>query len=77
AFDLTIAKGADPTAAGAKTTKISLAGGATLNDVARAITDSDAGVNATVVQVKEGTYRLQLTSKDTGAASNVTLTDGN
>lgn len=76
AFSLTIAKGADPTAADATQTKISLAGGATINDVAKAVNDSGAGVNATVVQVSEGKYRLQLTSKDTGAASNVTLMDG-
>lgn len=77
AFDLTLVKGADVAAGSATSTKVTLAAGATLNDIAKAINDSDAGVNATIVQVSEGTYRLQLTSKETGAASNVTLTDGN
>ena len=76
-FSFNINTGSDPLSDTAKSTKISLAGGATLNDVAKAINDSDSGVNATIVQVSQGAYRLQLTSKETGAASNVTLTDGN
>lgn len=76
-FTFAVNTGVDPSSGSARSTEISLAGGATLNDVAKAISDSDSGVNATIVQVSESAFRLQLTSKETGAASNVTLTDGN
>jgi flagellar hook-associated protein 2 len=42
--------------------------GFTLAQVAQAINASDAGVVATTVQTSPGTYRLQLSAKDSGAA---------
>ncbi|WP_312717817.1 flagellar filament capping protein FliD [Mobilicoccus sp.] len=49
-------------------TTIDFAAGDTLNTVAQKINEhKDADVNATVVKVRDGAYRLQLTSKTTGA----------
>ena len=61
---------------GKQLTEVSIAGGATIEDVAKAINDQKSGVNATVVKVNDNDYRLQLTSNKTGAVSNLTLTDG-
>lgn len=63
-------------AKGAKLAEVSIAGGATISDVAEAINNQKSGVNATVVKVADNDYRLQLTSNKTGAVSNLTLTDG-
>jgi flagellar hook-associated protein 2 len=60
----------------ASTTSVTVAAGATLGDVARAISVSTAGVNATAVGVSSSAYRLQLTSATTGSASDVTVSGG-
>ena len=60
----------------ATTTSVAVAAGATLSDVARAISASSAGVNATAVGVSSSAYRLQLTSTTTGAASDVSVSGG-
>jgi flagellar hook-associated protein 2 len=57
----------------ASTTTVPVTAGATLNDIAKAISASGAGVNATAVGVSAGAYRLQLTSTTTGAASELTF----
>ena len=61
---------------GEQLAEVNIAGGATIDDVAKAINDQKSGVNATVVKVAENDYRLQLTSNKTGAVSNLTITDG-
>ncbi|MBK7722254.1 MAG: flagellar filament capping protein FliD [Austwickia sp.] len=48
---------------------------ATIGDVAKAINDKHAGVNATVVKIDDGSFRLQLMSSKTGEASNITVQD--
>jgi len=60
----------------ASTTSVTVAAGATLGDVAKAISASTAGVNATAVGVSSSAYRLQLTSATTGSASDVTVSGG-
>jgi flagellar hook-associated protein 2 len=49
-------------------------GNMTLRQVADAINDADAGVNASVVQVTPGNYRLVLTAAQTGTANGFTFT---
>lgn len=57
----------------AKSTTLQFDATSTLNDVAAKINaQSDVGVGASVVQVADGTFRLQLTSKATGANSTIT-----
>jgi len=60
----------------ASTTSVTVAAGATLGDVAKAISASTAGVSATAVGVSSSAYRLQLTSATTGSASDVTVSGG-
>jgi len=50
------------------------AGGMTLRQLAAAINDADAGVQAAVVQVTPGNYRLVLTSAQTGTENGFTFT---
>jgi flagellar hook-associated protein 2 len=50
------------------------AGNMTLRDLADAINDADAGVQASVVQVTPGNYRLVLTSSHTGTEHGFTFT---
>jgi flagellar hook-associated protein 2 len=50
------------------------AGNMTLRQVAEAINDADAGVQASVVQVTPGNYRLVLTATDTGTENAFTFT---
>lgn len=59
-----------------KSASIEVKAGATIQDVAALINQSDAGVKATTVQVAPNTYKLQLTSATTGAQSGVSVTDG-
>jgi flagellar hook-associated protein 2 len=61
---------------GGVTSTITVAAGATLNDVVSALNAPGTGVSATAVQVANGAYRLLLTSSTTGSASNVTLSSG-
>ena len=61
---------------GTASTTLSLAAGATIDDVATAINGANAGVAATVVQDSTGTFRLQLTSTTTGKATDVSLDAG-
>jgi flagellar hook-associated protein 2 len=61
---------------GGVTSTITVAAGATLNDVVRALNAPGTGVSATAVLVADGAYRLQLTSTTTGSASDVTLSSG-
>ena len=49
-------------------------GSMTLRDLADAINDADAGVQASVVQVTPGNYRLVLTSTQTGTENGFTFT---
>ena len=49
-------------------------GSMTLRDLADAINDADAGVQASVVQVTPGNYRLVLTSTQTGTENAFTFT---
>lgn len=60
----------------ATSTSVSVAAGATLNDVVKALNSSGAGVTANAVQVGSSAYRLQVSSTTTGAASNITLSSG-
>lgn len=53
--------------------QVDLANGATLAQVVDGINKAGAGVTAAAVQVSTGTYRLQLTSTTTGAASSIGL----
>jgi flagellar hook-associated protein 2 len=50
------------------------AGSMTLRQLADAINDADAGVQASVVQVTPGNYRLVLTSTQTGTENGFTFT---
>ena len=61
---------------GGTTSTITVAAGATLTDVVKALNAPGTGVSATAVQVADGAYRLQLTSTTTGSASDVTLSSG-
>ena len=49
----------------------------TLEDVADAINDSDAGITASVIRTSEDTYTLSLSARNTGADNvmNITVTD--
>lgn len=49
----------------------------TLGNLRDAINAAEAGVNATILQVGEGDYRLMLTARDTGAANAIDLVDAN
>ena len=49
----------------------------TLSDLRDAVNAAGAGVNATILQVGEGDYRLMLTARDTGAANAIDLVDAN
>lgn len=70
---LTMATGAD----GAKTyTSISMAGVTDLAGLASAINKADAGVTATLINVGDGSSRLQLTGADTGTAAGFDLYAG-
>ena len=60
----------------ATTTSVDVPDQATLSDVARAISASSAGINATAVGVSSSAFRLQLTSTTTGAGSDVSLSGG-
>lgn len=61
---------------GDKSATIEVKAGATIQDVAALINQSDSGVKATTVQVAPNTYKLQVTSATTGAQSGVNVTDG-
>jgi flagellar hook-associated protein 2 len=61
---------------GTTSTTLSVAAGATIDDVAAAVNGANAGVTATVVQDSTGSYRLQLTSTTTGAGTDVSLDTG-
>lgn len=52
---------------------VTLAGPATLGDLAAAINAADAPIAATIVQTAPGAYRLVLTGHDTGAANAFTI----
>lgn len=58
---------------GGAATTIDVKAGDTLEQVAKKITDSDAGISASVVTKADGQSYLSLTSKTTGAASDVSL----
>ncbi len=58
-----------------KSATIDVKVGATIQDVAALIDQSDSGVKATTVQVAPNTYKLQITSATTGAQSGVNITD--
>jgi flagellar hook-associated protein 2 len=60
----------------ATTTSVDVPDRATLSDVARAISTSSAGVNATAVGVSSTAFRLQLTSTTTGSASDISVSGG-
>jgi flagellar capping protein FliD len=55
-------------AAGVVKGSITIGGTGTLGDAVTAINDSSFGLSATAVQVAPGSYRLQVTSKTSGAA---------
>ncbi|HYO84923.1 MAG TPA: flagellar filament capping protein FliD [Dermatophilaceae bacterium] len=59
-----------------KVTTISVASGARLADVAKAVNDARLGVQATMVQVSPGHYRLQIQSTTTGRDTDVTVSGG-
>lgn len=61
---------------GDKSAQVDVKAGATIQDVAALINQSDSGVKATTVQVAPNTYKLQITSATTGANSGVNITDG-
>ena len=54
-------------------TSLTLSTGDTLEDLATAINDENAGVTARVVQVDNGNYRLFLQSDEPGVANEVTI----
>ena len=59
---------------GGKTTTVTVAGGATLSDVAQSINQQAANdVKASLVKVGDDSYRLQLTSAATGAGTDVSV----
>ncbi|GAB97484.1 flagellar hook-associated protein 2 [Kineosphaera limosa] len=84
AFDRTFAAGESISAdafsfhvgSGEKVAAIDVKAGATIQEVAALINQSDSGVKATTVQVAPNTFKLQLTSATTGAQSGVNVTDG-
>lgn len=84
AFDKTFAAGASVSdsdfsfdlGSGDKSATINVKAGASIQDVAALINQSDSGVKATTVQVAPNTYKLQLTSATTGAQSGVNVTEG-
>lgn len=51
-------------------------GDGTLASVAKAINDEKMGVTATAVKVADGSYKLQLTSTTTGAATGISVNAG-
>ena len=55
---------------------VSTASAGSAQDVARAIGASDAGVSAVAVKLSDGSYRLQLTAKQTGTANGFTVYEG-
>lgn len=55
---------------------VSTTGDTSAQDVAQAISSSDAGVGAVAVKMSDGSYRLQLTAAQTGTANGFTLYDG-
>lgn len=70
AFSLGVVKGGVET-------KVDIAAGATLDQVASTINGKNLGVTASVVTKADGQAYLQLASTTTGAASNLSLTNGN
>lgn len=54
---------------------ITVGGDGTLADAVKAINDSEFGLSATAVKVADGQYRLQVTSKTSGAAASFDLGD--
>lgn len=60
---------------GGVTKSVSWTAADTLGDVASRINNADAGVNASVVQVNDGEYRLVMTAKDSGTAKAPTFVD--
>jgi len=62
--------GADGTT---KKGSIPIAAGATLADAVSAINASSYGLSAAAVQVAPGSYRLQVTAKDSGSAANFSI----
>lgn len=59
-----------------KTTTVEVAAGARLADVVAAINDqAGTGVQATMVQVANGEYKLQINSVNTGSANKVSITE--
>lgn len=80
-FALNLRKGTDvlknPGDPGSDTvdTTLTVTAGTTLDGLAKQINDdASLGLAASVTRVSDGTYRLQVVSKDTGANTNVTLT---
>ena len=56
---------------------VTISGDVTLQGLAAAINDTDdIGVSATVIRTAPGTYRLALTSRETGAANAFSVTSG-
>jgi flagellar hook-associated protein 2 len=59
----------------ASTSSVSVGSGS-LTDIAKAISASGVGVQATVVGVSSSAYKLQLSSTTTGSASDITINSG-
>ncbi|SCX38347.1 flagellar hook-associated protein 2 [Klenkia marina] len=59
---------------GTKVGRIALPANASLLDAVSAVNASSYGLNATIIQVEPGHYRLQVSAKETGAANAFTIT---
>lgn len=58
---------------GTETVEIEIADGMTMDDLRRKINEADAGAQASIVMTGEGEYKLVLTSRNTGAANQVSV----
>lgn len=56
---------------------VSIAAGASLTDLAKAINDADAGASATVINGENGAQHLMLTSNETGKANEIKISSTN
>ena len=55
---------------------VGLTAGATLDETVKAVNDANLGIRASVIQVSDGAFRMQLTSTTSGAASEFTVENG-
>ena len=55
---------------------VPVAAGATLDETVKAVNDANLGIRASVIQLGDGAFRMQLTGATTGAASEFSMDNG-